>query len=57
MIHLCDKMTNAVSRFIDVLIVVEVNFFLLQRSDESFGVSRSPKDTLCELSKSQYRAL
>ncbi len=31
MIHLFDKMSNTISRFMDVFRVVEVNFFLLQR--------------------------
>ena len=43
MIHLCDKMTNAGSRFVDVLIGVEVNFFLLEGSDQPFGVSVLPR--------------
>ena len=30
MIHVCDKLPNAGSRFMDVLIVVEMNFFLLE---------------------------
>ena len=33
------KMTDAVSRFRDVVIVIEVDFFLLEGSDESFSIS------------------
>ena len=36
-IHLCDKMIDAFSRFMDVPVVVEVNFFLLEGSDQPFG--------------------
>ena len=43
MIHLCDKMPDTISRFVDVLIVVEMNFFLLESSDESFGISILPR--------------
>ena len=37
MIHLCDKMTDAIFRLGYILIVIEVDFFLLEGSDESFG--------------------
>ena len=37
MIHLSDKMTDAGPRFVNALIVVEMNFFLLEGADESFG--------------------
>ena len=43
MIHLCNKMTDTLSGFVDVLVVVEVNFFLLEGSDKSFGVSVLPR--------------
>ena len=39
MIYVCDKLSNAISRFVDVVIVVEVNFFLFESADESFGIS------------------
>jgi len=42
-IHLCDKMTDAISGFMDVLRVIEVNFFLLEGSDESFRISVLPR--------------
>ena len=43
MIHLCDKMPDAGSRFVDVLIVIEVNFFLLEGADKSFSISVLPR--------------
>ena len=43
MIHLCDKMTDAISRLHDILVVVEVNFFLLERADESFSIPVLPR--------------
>ena len=42
-IHLCDKMTDTVSRFMDVLIGVEVDFFLLEGADKSFSISVLPR--------------
>ena len=36
-IDVFDKMTDAVSRLGNILIVIEVNFFLLEGADESFG--------------------
>ena len=42
-IHLSDKMTNADSRFLNVLVVVEMNFFLLERADKSFSISVLPR--------------
>ena len=36
-------MTDTLSRFVDVLIVVEMNFFLLESSDESFSISILPR--------------
>ena len=38
MIHLCDKMFDAISRLGDVLIVIDVNFFLFERAYESFSI-------------------
>ena len=52
MIHLCDKMIDTLSRFMDVLVVVEMNFFLLEGADESFGVSVLPRT-----SSASYRNL
>ena len=43
MIHLCDKLPDALSRFMDVLIGVEVNFFFLEGSDQPFGVPVLPR--------------
>ena len=40
--HLCDKMTDAISHFIDVLIGVEVNFFL-EGLDQPFGMPILPR--------------
>ena len=37
MIHLCDKMPDVLSRLGDALIVIDVNFFLLEDAEESFG--------------------
>ena len=42
-IHLCDKLPDARSGFMDVLIGVEVNFFFLEGSDQPFGVSVLPR--------------
>ena len=42
-IHLCDKMTDAGSRFVDVLIVVEMNLFLLEGSDQPFSIPVLPR--------------
>ena len=43
-ILLCDKMPDTISRSMDVLIVIEMNFFLLEGSDEFFGnLSVSPR--------------
>ena len=42
-IHLCDKMTDAISRLHDILVVVEMNFFLLESADEFFGITVLPK--------------
>ena len=48
-IHLCDKMSDAISRFVDVVIVVEMNFFLLERAYESFSISiLSRSSALCD---------
>ena len=43
MIHLCDKTPDAISRLMDVLIVVEVNFFFLEGANESFRISVLPR--------------
>ena len=42
MIHVFDKMPDAISRLGDALILIEVNFFLFERADESFSVSVLP---------------
>ena len=39
MIHLCDKMPDPCSGLSNILIVIEVDFFLFEGSDEAFGVS------------------
>ena len=47
-IDVCDKMSDALSRLGDALIVIDVNFFLLERADESFRISVLPGvSTLC----------
>ena len=38
-IHVFDKMPDAVSRLGYILIGIEVNFFFLERADESFSIS------------------
>ena len=43
MIHLCDKMTDAISRLDDALIVIDVNFFRFERADESFSIPVLPR--------------
>ena len=53
MIHLCDKMPDACSRLGYILIVIEVNFFLLEGSDQAFRISVLPRDRLSVLMKSQ----
>ena len=53
MIHVFDKLSNTGSRFMDVLIVIEVNFFLLEGADKSFSISVLPRPPLCVLMKSQ----
>jgi len=42
-IDVCDKLPDALSRFVDVVIVVEVNFFFLEGSDQPFGISVLPR--------------
>ena len=37
-IDLCDKMTDAISHLGDVLIVIDVNFFLFEGWDKSFSI-------------------
>ena len=44
-IDVCDKISDAISRFGDALIVIDVNFFLLEGANESFGVSVLPRAT------------
>lgn len=39
---MCDKMPDTGSRSMDVFIVIEMNFCLLEGSDESFSVSILP---------------
>ena len=43
MIHLSDKLPNAVSSLGHILVVIEVNFFLLEGADQPFGVSVLPR--------------
>ena len=43
MIDVCDKMLDAISRFVDVLIVVKVDFFFLEGVDQPFSVSVLPR--------------
>ena len=43
MIHLRDKMPDAISRLGDALIVIEMNFFLFERADESFSIPVLPR--------------
>ena len=38
-IDVCDKMSDAISRLGDVFILIDVDFFLLEGANESFGVS------------------
>ena len=48
-IHLSDKMPNAGSRFGNRVIVIEMNFFFLERSDESFDIPVLPgAPSLCD---------
>ena len=42
-IDVCDKMPDALSRLGDALIVIDVNFFLFERADESFSISVLPR--------------
>ena len=49
MIHLCDKMPDPGSCFGNRVIVIEMNFFFLESSDESFGISVLPGvSSLCD---------
>ncbi len=49
MIHLCDKMPDAISRLGDALIVIEVNFFLFEGADESFSIPVLPRaSSVCD---------
>ena len=44
MIHLCDKrFPDALSSFGNILVVIEVNFFFLESSDESFSIPILPR--------------
>ena len=48
MIHLCDKMPDPCSGLSNILIVIEVDFFLFEGSDEALGVSVLPRTaSLC----------
>jgi hypothetical protein len=48
-IDVCDKMPDAISRLGDVLIVIDVNFFLFERAYESFSISVLPRSSaLCD---------
>ena len=42
-IHFCDKMSNAFSSLGYILVVIEVNFFLLECADESFSIPVLPR--------------
>ena len=42
-IHVCDKMPDTLSGFMDVVIVVEMNFFLLESADKSFRIPVLPR--------------
>ena len=56
-IHLCDKMIDAISRFVDILIVVEVDFLLLEHADQPFSVSVLPRPpSVGSPPKSQHHA-
>ena len=49
MIDVCDKMLDAISRFVDVLIVVKVDFFFLEGADQPFSVSVFPRvSSVCD---------
>ena len=43
MIHPCDKLPNAISHLGNILVVIEVNFFFLERADESFSIPVLPR--------------
>ena len=48
-IDVCDKISDAISRLGDALIVIEVDFFFLERADESFSISVLPRpSTVCD---------
>ena len=42
-IHLFYKMTDAFSCLGNILVIIEVNFFFLERSDQPFSVSVLPR--------------
>ena len=44
-IDVCNKMSDAISRLGDALIVIDVNFFLFERADESFSISVLPRSS------------
>ena len=46
-IHLCDKLPDARSGFMDVVIGVEVNFFFLEGSDQTFRRIRFSQGPYC----------
>ena len=56
MIDVCDKVLNAISGFVDVLIVVKVNFFFLEGCGSTVQRIRSPKGVLYVRPKSQRHA-
>ena len=44
-----DKMPDGISSLGDILIGIDVNFFLLERADESFSISVLPRSSaLCD---------
>ena len=42
-IDVCDKITDAISRLGEALILIEMNFFLFERADESLSISVFPR--------------
>ena len=41
--HLFDKMSDAISRLGDALIVIDVDLFLFERADESLSIAALPR--------------
>ena len=56
MIHLCNKMTDMLSRFVDVLVVVEVNFFLFEGLESGPNFRWQYKFNLCSALRSDILA-